>query len=154
MNGKPEFRWRSRLCGLGLFLGMGVAGCGDSDKRPVNPPPVQSSARNTTDARNASGALIASADDFRAKLIGCKRQIDSTLGALAEVANPNTVDLRAAYDRYCDQLARTEQQAVDVKKEASEMRTARQAYFASWEAKASDIDNPTIRASAEARRQR
>ena len=34
------------------------------------------------------------------------------------------------------------------------MRASRDAYFAKWEAKASATDNPTIRASADARRER
>jgi hypothetical protein len=44
--------------------------------------------------------------------------------------------------------------AAGMKTQADTMRTSRDAYFAKWEEKSSEIDNPTIRASAEARRKR
>jgi predicted nucleic acid-binding Zn-ribbon protein len=137
-----------------IALGL-LAGCGSSDTRQVNaPPPPQESGREAMAAPAASKLGAPSVADFKSNLIACKSQIDSTLAALADVTNPNTTDLRGAFDKYADQLARTEAQAQDVKTEATAMRTARQTYFARWEAKASEIDNPNIRASAEARRQR
>jgi hypothetical protein len=141
---------------LVLLMVPQLAGCGSSDTRQVNAPPVQQeSALDAGAAAPAASKLGApSVAEFKTNLLACKEQIDKTLAALADVTNPNTPDLRGAYDKYGDQLARTEAQAMDVKKEAAAMRSARQAYFARWEARASEIENPTIRASAEARRQR
>jgi hypothetical protein len=134
-----------------------LAGCGNPDTREVQAPPVSAEqpAPQTASMRTQGSSLAApSVGQFKANLLACKRQIDGTLAALADVTNPNTSDLRAAYNTYSDQLARTEHQAMDVKTEAAAMRAARQDYFAKWETKTTEIENPTIRASAEARRQR
>lgn len=91
---------------------------------------------------------------FKQGLIQSEQQIDGTLAALATLTDPATTDLRGAYDKYCDQLARMRQHEQTMKTEADAMKASRAEYFGAWEDKASEIDNPTIRASAEARRKR
>lgn len=148
--------WRFLMPMMLLAFLPQLAGCGSPDTREVQapPPPDPLSAQNASMRTEGSSLAAPSVRQFKANLLACKRQIDSTLAALADVTNPNTTDLRRAYDKYSDQLARTEHQAMDVKTEAAAMRAARQDYFAKWEAMTTEIDNPTIRASAEARRQR
>ena len=81
-------------------------------------------------------------------------QIDKTLADLAALTDPSQQDLRGAYDKYTDDLARMEHHANDMRGQADAMRSQRDAYFVRWEEKAAEIDNPTVRASAEARRTR
>jgi Protein of unknown function (DUF2959) len=121
-----------------------------------NPPAGEPAAPGTSAAATPAAALAAAdgLDSFRAELASGQRQIDKTLASLDQLTDPNQGDLRGAYDRYCDDLARLGEHAANVKSEADAMRASRDAYFAKWEAKASATDNPTIRASADARRER
>jgi hypothetical protein len=89
---------------------------------------------------------------FRAELVESQRQIDNVLSALSDMADPLQEDLRSANDRYGDAIARLRQHAGTLQREATKMRIARDAYFANWASKATEIDNPTIRASADTRR--
>jgi chromosome segregation ATPase len=143
-----------------VALGVCVlAGCG-SDTRAVNPPPQQPMPASASPS--AAGGPVAHADtlatptmgQFRSSLTTAQQQIDGTLKSLTALTDPNQQDLRGAYDKYCDNLARMQENAENMKRQADAMRESRDTYFASWEEKATDIDNPTIRASAEARRKR
>ena len=143
-----------------------VGGCG-SDSRPVNAPPPKAKSPSASASSSSAAARSASAsapragtlapsglDQFRADLVRGEQQVDGTLAALGELTDPNQADLRGAYDRYTDQLTRMKAQADSMKNEADAMRASRDAYFAKWEDRAMEIENPTIRASAEARRKR
>ena len=141
---------------LGLCV---LAGCGSSDTRPVNPPPQQpisssASPSSATPVPRAETLATPTMGQFRASLNTEQQQIDSTLKSLAALTDPNQQDLRGAYDKYTDNLARMQENAESMKRQADAMRDSRDAYFANWEEKATDIDNPTIRASADARRKR
>jgi Protein of unknown function (DUF2959) len=133
-------------------------GCGGSDTRQVNNPPPQKSApvsaSGANSAQGASSALggATSSRALRQDLVAGQQQIDRTLASLRTLSNPSTTDLRAAYDDYSTQLVRMTDHAEKLKREADAMRASRNEYFAQWEEKVSAIDNPTIRATAEARR--
>ena len=137
-----------------------LAGCGSSDSRQVNAPPVQQPKASASASPSASSVPRADTlatptmGQFRASIGTAQQQIDSTLASLNALTDPNPQDLRGAYDKYADNLARMQQHAEGMKKEAEAMRNSRDTYFAAWEEKATEIDNPTIRASAEARRKR
>jgi hypothetical protein len=136
-----------------------VVGCG-SDSKPVQAPPAAaprsptaSSASSSTAKPGTASAAASSSSGWPGTAQG-DQQIDRTLASLAEVTDPNQQDLRGAFDRYCDNLARMREQSDVVHREADEMRASRDQYFAKWEQRVTEIDNPTIRASAEARRKR
>ena len=159
MNGlqcMSSFAWR-KLVAAAIALGT-LGGCG-SDTRQVNAPPpqppksAQVSASGSSPAREASSAMQAAPTSraLREELVASQRQIDKTLASLGTLRDPATTDLRAAYDDYSNQLARMTDHADQLRREAEAMRETRNAYFAQWEEKVSEIDNPTIRASAEAR---
>ena len=95
-----------------------------------------------------------SAQQLRADLVASKDQIDRSLAALTELADPNQTDLTAAYKRFNDQLTRMNQQSQKIKAEADAMRQAREAYFSKWDARLAATENPTIRAEAESKRAR
>ena len=142
---------------------IGLAGCGGSDTREVQAPPAQKSNQQEVTAsgssgRTAQGASAAmgttSAGQLRQDLVAGQQQIDRTLASLRKLTDPTTEDLRAAYDDYSSQIVRMNDHADKVRREADAMRNNRNAYFARWEDKVSEIDNPTIRASAEAKRQK
>src|SRR6185295_1075192 len=101
-----------------------------------------------------AAAMAVSPQQLRDNLVASKDQIDRTVAALSEVADPNQTDLQAAFARYGEQLDRLERQAQGIKAEADGMREARQAYFAKWDTRIAQTENPTIRAEAEARRER
>src|SRR4051794_12020795 len=152
----------AKITALGpVALGLCVlAGCGSSDPRAVNPPPQQP--MSSSASPSAAGGPVAHADtlatptmgQFRSSLNTAQQQIDGTLKSLTALTDPNQQDLRGAYDKYTDNLARMQENAENMKRQADAMRASRDTYFASWEEKATEIDNPTIRASAEARRKR
>jgi hypothetical protein len=125
-----------------------------SDTRQVEAPPPSPEA-NT--ARAAGASLQApTLATFKSELGDSKAQIDGALATLNKLTDPRTPasELRGTYDTYADQLARITQHAQQMKQEAERMRDSRAAYFAKWEEKAAEIDNPSIRASAEARKNR
>jgi len=137
------------------FLALAIAGGCSSDSKPVSAPPPQASSSSGSSSMNAAatnqpGGLAA----YRAGLVQGEQQMDATLTSLKALTDPAQMDLRGAYDKYCDNLARMNQHAETMKAEADQMRASRDTYFSNWEEKASEIDNPTIRASAEARRKR
>jgi hypothetical protein len=132
--------------------GVLVGGCG-SDSKPVNAPPPRAQPAGGS-APRAETIAPGGLESFRSGLVEGQQQIDATLASLGELTDPNQQNTRAAYDKYCDNLARMNEHADTMKREADAMRAARDEYFNKWEAKSSEIDNPTIRASAEARRKR
>jgi hypothetical protein len=127
-----------------------VCGCGSpSQTLPVKAPPVQQDAA----ARTSAAVMQApSAGQFKSELTQSKSEIDRLVATLGALTDPNTPPsaLRPTYDAYADQLARMTQRSQQMKREAEQMRDARAAYFAQWEEKAAQIDNPSVRASAEA----
>jgi hypothetical protein len=150
---------RSALAfGIALVMSGMLWGCGATDTRQVNNPPPQKSApvsaSGANSAQGASSALggATSSGAFRQDLVAAQQQIDRTLASLRALSNPSTTDLRAAYDDYSTQLARMGDHADKLRREADAMRASRNAYFAQWEEKVSEIENPTIRATAEAKR--
>jgi flagellar biosynthesis/type III secretory pathway protein FliH len=153
----------SRLLGCALAVSL-AAGCGSSsESRPVNAPPVASSSSSSSSskARPAAGTPSRSAaaeavgpTHMRADLMKGKQHVNSALSQLRLLTNPTTTDLNAPFNKYSNDLAALEQHAEKMRKESDKMRESRSEYFATWEDKVSEIDNPTIRASAEARRSR
>jgi hypothetical protein len=93
---------------------------------------------------------------FKAELIQGNADIDKVLATLGKLTDPQTppAELRSTFDAYSDQLARMTQRSEQLRREAEQMRDSRAAYFAKWEEKAAEIDNPSIRASVEARKAR
>ena len=163
-------RLASTRAAAAALVAMSGVGCG-SDSRPVNAPPPRDTTAVAATApppqpppqppshsppprASRVSPSAAGLKDFRAGLVESQRQIDATLASLRELTNPDTADLRAAYNRYCDQLARMNHHAVELRREADAMRASRDQYFGRWEDRVTQIDNPTIRNSAEARRKR
>ena len=138
-----------------------AAGCG-SDSHEIDAPPpraVNTSSSNTpppSAARSPAydSPAAAGLESYRNGLVAGQEQIDKTLVSLSELTDPTQTDLRGAYDRYCDNLARLVEHSDTMKREADAMRASRDEYFGKWEEKVTEIDNPTIRKSAEARRKR
>ena len=140
-------------------------GCSNPDVRPVDAPPPQKSS-STYSSRSAAPAgsptpaplqpslTTPTLVQFREALAQSIRDIDETLVSLTALTDPAQSDLRTAYATYCDRLAGMETQAQSIKYQADGMRASREQYLVAWETKTSEIDNPTIRASAEARRRR
>jgi hypothetical protein len=144
------------------LLLIALGGCGSSDTRPIEaPPPAPKQAQSTPSAAAVSSAnavtaaaVAPSSAAFRQELTASSQQIDRVLASLNVLADPGTQDLRAAYNDYSDQLARMNGHADQLKREADAMRASQKEYFAAWEQKVAQIDNPTIRAAADARRAR
>lgn len=141
-------------------LSLAVAGGCASDSKPVDAPPPasragESSAKSAAAAPGRPSAVDAAPmHEFQAALVQNQKQIDSTLAALTALTDPAQPDLRGAFSQYRDQLARLRQQSEAIKREADNMRAAREKYFGAWEERLDEIDSPTIRASAEGRRKR
>jgi len=136
------------LCST-LAAGL-VIGCANTDKRPVAvPPPSRTPSAQQTDAMAKQ-----TMDQFMASLLQAQTDIDRTLSTLGSLTDPNQQDLRGAYEKYCDSISRMEETSQTLKTQADAMRTSHDAYFANWEEKTTEIENPTIRAGAEARGKR
>jgi hypothetical protein len=133
---------------------MLVLGC-ESDTRPVSAPPVQQQSQARPVVSSAE-PQTPSLDAMRAHLVTSKRQIQSVLGTLSQITDPKTPagDLSKLFKTYSDQLADINDNSKRLHREADAMRASQQAYFAKWEDKMTQIDNPSIRASAEERKTR
>lgn len=131
------------------MMAVAIAGCSSSSEVKAPPPPKE---QPNSSAATAGAKGATALESFRSDLVASQGQIDSVLAALAELNNPATTDLRTSFNKYTDQVARMKQHEDTMKREAEAMRAQRSEYFAAWEAKMSEIDNPTIRASAESRR--
>jgi hypothetical protein len=109
-------------------------------------------------ASAAGGAAAAkqavTPEQLRKNLVAGKDQVDRTLQSLSQLTDPNTGDLQTAYKNYGTQVDRMKQHAAQTKVDADAMRQTREAYFAKWDQRISQTDNPTIRAEAEATRAR
>jgi hypothetical protein len=164
---------------FGVLTAVFATGCA-SDSKPVDAPPAQpsksssmsrSSSMSGTSAMSGSSSMpgprqpgapapqpvspaAAGLETYRGGLVASQEQIDKTLASLAELTDPSQTDLSGAYNRYCDNLARMVEHSDTMKREADMMRASRDDYFGKWEEKVTEIDNPTIRQSAEARRKR
>lgn len=134
-----------------LILAACAAPLGCADSKPVSAPPPQAS---VTKAPSAAVARPAGLALFRSSLVESQKEIDDTLASLNTLATPGNADLRGSFDKYCNQLGLMNDHAQALKTEADAMRNSRDSYFGKWEEKVTEIDNPTIRASAEARRKR
>jgi hypothetical protein len=148
----------SRFLGSAMAVSL-AAGCGSSDTRPVNAPPAAapssaSKARPAAQPMRSQAAEAVGPVRMRADLIQGKQHVNSALASLRQLTDPATTDLNAPFNKYSNDLAALEQHAEKMKRESNAMRQSRSEYFAGWEEKVSEIDNPTIRASAEARRSR
>lgn len=151
---------RSTLWFAAALASAMLVGCASG--REVKAPPVQEepvAVTSSSSAASASAAAVTpvpSIGQFKADLAQSTAEIDKVLATLGTLTNPQTPpsQLRSAFDMYSDQLARMTQRSVQMKREAEQMRDSQAAYFARWEAKAAQIDNPSIRASAEERKAR
>jgi hypothetical protein len=99
-------------------------------------------------------AAFSSPAQLRDDLVVGKEQVDRTIAALTAVGDPAQADLRGAYKTYCTEMDKLGAHAQRLDTEAEAMRQARSAYFARWDQRLSEIDNPTIRDAAEQRRAR
>jgi len=154
-----QFLHASGLVGSTLALSLAV-GCSSDNSREVKAPPASPPASASANAKTASASARSQAAEavgpanMRNDLVRAKAQVNASLASLAQLTDPGTTDLNAPFNKYSDSLAALQQQAEKMRRESEKMRQSRSEYFASWEDKVSDIDNPTIRASAEARRSR
>src|SRR5262245_504946 len=105
-------------------------------------------------AKAAAAKEAASPERLRENLVTAKDQIDKSLAALSEVADPAQTDLKGAYARYSAQVDALKAQSQTIKGQADAMRQARQAYFAQWDQRIASINDPTLRSGAEAKRAR
>ena len=99
-------------------------------------------------------AAFNSPAQLRDDLAAGQAQVDRTIAALTAVGDPDQADLRGAYKSYCTEMDKLGAHAQRLETEAEAMRQARSAYFARWDQRLSEIDNPTIRDAAEQRRAR
>ena len=118
----------------------------------AEPPPVAIPAAGAGAA--AAAASANSAANLRSELTATQEQIDRTLSSLDELAKPGQTDLRGAYKRYSQNVDLLDRQARRARTDADAMRQARAQYFAQWQAKLAETDNPTLREAAADRRTR
>jgi hypothetical protein len=142
---------------------LAASGCG-SDSRPVEAPPVQPPRSSSAPPAPMGGGMASPAsftpassmEILKGDLAASTKEIDGALASLNKLTNPQTsaADLPMAFNDYSDHLSRLNQASEKMKMEADSMRATRAEYFAKWEQKTGEIDNPNIRASAEARKNR
>ena len=70
------------------------------------------------------------------------------------MAAPGQTDLKGAYKQYSQNVDLLDRQAKRARTDADAMRQARAQYFAQWQAKMAETDNPTLREAATERRAR
>ena len=89
--------------------------------------------------------------NFDKALTAAQTQIDTTLGAMNALSNPEG-DLTAKYKTFSKEVDNL-QKAADKAKSNSEAATSqREAYLSQWQASQEKIQNPQLKAASEARR--
>ena len=105
-------------------------------------------------AKAAQAKAANSPQQFRTSLLAGKAQVDRTLQSLTALTSPTQADLQTAYKNFGQQVDLMKQHAAQAKVDSDAMRQSREAYFAKWDQRVAQTDNPTIRAEADAMRTR
>jgi hypothetical protein len=78
-------------------------------------------------------------------------QLDATGASLAELMEPGQSDVKKAFELYSTDVTKIEKMEKDFAKHAKEMKTRGANYFAEWQKKGDQYENPEIRALSEQR---
>jgi chromosome segregation ATPase len=104
---------------------------------------------SSTGVERASAASSSMAD-FRENVKGGQQQLDRMIAALNGLESAGG-DLKPAYQKYVDELARTETYAATLKADADAMRSKGREFFTAWENEINQIKNEEMKAKAKAR---
>jgi hypothetical protein len=96
----------------------------------------------------ASSSLRLVESDYRQVPV----QVDDINAALNELIRPGQSDVKKAYDRYAEQVAKLQQLGKRLDQHTDEMRTRGRDYFEEWEKQGGSFSNPEIRQLSEQRR--
>jgi chromosome segregation ATPase len=86
----------------------------------------------------------------RQRLQKAQGQVDATLASLDRVAAGG--DMRKPYQAYCDNLEELEEAGRNAAKRAQKMRENMQEYVAKWQSEMEKMNDPTIKAGLQQRR--
>jgi chromosome segregation ATPase len=111
-----------------------AAGCASPERQP---------------AVKAVGSLA----DTRTQLMGGKNDIDAVVAAVAELES-RPANLTPAYNRYKSAVTAVEHRAETVGDQVRDMRSRSSEYRAKWSEENAQITDPSLRATADERRQR
>lgn len=92
--------------------------------------------------------------DTRKALVRAKEQVNETTAAMNALASGGGADMKSNYARFSQALAETQRQREMARRRGADMREQADAYIAAWEREMAGVDNPELRAGAEARRQK
>lgn len=100
--------------------------------------------------RERSAGAVGGLQQTRSELAAARKQVDQVVAAAAAVQSAQG-NLAPAYDTYKKEVAETESKAQDVRKRSVDMQARGQEYRAKWRAEMSKVDNPDLKAAADAR---
>jgi septal ring factor EnvC (AmiA/AmiB activator) len=96
-------------------------------------------------AQSAQDRLAASVRDAGAQIQTTRVDLQNTIGALDELRNQKSGDLRAAYDKFSESTEKTRNSAGTAAKLYDTMSADSKTYFASWQSEIDAISNPDIK---------
>ena len=104
----------------------------------------------SSDAKPQSAKAASSIADVRKELTAGRKQVETTVAALNGVQSAQG-DLRPAVGNLNKQIAATEKMSADMAKRAAGMRAKSAEYQKKWREERAGIDNPDLKAAADAR---
>jgi hypothetical protein len=127
--GRPSMTSLLGVLSLGMLLAGGCASNGGS----------------------RSESAVTSMAQTRQRLVDGKVQIDSVLASMN--AMQGSTDLAAAFAAFSDQVDKTQSDADKTKSRVADMKANEQEYIQKWQEEMTTVTDPTLKATAEARRQ-
>ncbi len=94
----------------------------------------------------------ASMGEFRDNIKGGQKQVDAVVAAMNGLAAAKD-DLKPAYEKFVDELAKTESYAAALRADADEVKAKGREFFKKWEEELAQIKDEELRNKAKARAQ-
>ena len=101
-----------------------------------------------------SAQAVDTLGDTRRALVEAKEQVNQTTAAMNALSSGGGADLKSNYAKFGRAVAETQEDAERARRRGADMRERADAYVARWQKEMSDVQNPELRAGAEARREK
>jgi chromosome segregation ATPase len=108
-------------------------------------------ASSETEGEKQTAQAATSLKDLRASLVKTNDQLSATLASLNALATQSEGDLKPAYKKYSEGVAKTKSDAAAARARADDMKARTEEYAAQWAEASSDL-SPELKAKADARR--
>jgi chromosome segregation ATPase len=106
----------------------------------------------TTNSQSRSESAVVGMQQMRQEIADGNTQVDKVLVAMNAMP-PAGDNLRSAYDTFSKEVDNTKAQADSARNKAQDLKDRQAQYVSQWQAETGTITDPTLKATADARRQ-